>query len=120
MRKMNGFTLVELIGVLVILILILLVAIPSISSSVERSKAKQNAAKEKMILTAAKLYIDDFKNKIDDDCYITTNDLINENIITMDDVLNSDGKVLARFIKYNKNSNTYEIVSGASGLNKCN
>ena len=37
----KGFTLIELLAVLVILVVIMSIAIPSITSSVERSKAKQ-------------------------------------------------------------------------------
>ena len=41
--KLNnkGFTLVELLGVIIILMAILYLAIPSLTSSVERSKRKQ-------------------------------------------------------------------------------
>ena len=41
--KLNnkGFTLIELLGVIVILMAILYLAIPSLTSSVERSKNKQ-------------------------------------------------------------------------------
>lgn len=43
MKKLNnkGFTLIELLAVLVILIAIMSIAIPSISSSLDRTKEKQ-------------------------------------------------------------------------------
>ena len=58
MKKLNnkGFTLVELLAVLVILIAIMSIAIPSISSSLERSKSKQDTAKQKILESAAELY----------------------------------------------------------------
>ena len=44
MKKMNrkGFTLIELLAVLVILVVIMAIAIPSVTSSIERSKDKEN------------------------------------------------------------------------------
>ena len=43
MKKMNrkGFTLIELLAVLVILVVIMAIAIPSVTSSIERSKDKE-------------------------------------------------------------------------------
>jgi type IV pilus assembly protein PilA len=59
MKKLNnkGFTLVELLAVIVILIIITAIAIPSISSSIERTNDSQRKAKEESILSAAELYI---------------------------------------------------------------
>ena len=66
MKKLNnkGFTLVELLAVLVILIAIMGIAIPTISSSLERTKAKQNEAKYKILESAAEQYVTDNKNTI--------------------------------------------------------
>ena len=54
MNKLNdkGFTLVELLAALVILTAIMGIAIPSISSSLERTKEKQNAARVKVLESA--------------------------------------------------------------------
>lgn len=70
----KGFTLVELLAVLIILTVIMGVAIPSISSSLERTKAKQNKAKEEMLLSYAEEYVTDHKNVVyskSNPCYIT-------------------------------------------------
>ena len=50
--KLNnkGFTLVELLGVIIILMAILYLAIPSLTSSVERSKRKQFEQKKELII----------------------------------------------------------------------
>ena len=59
--KLNnkGFTLVELLAVIVILTVISSIAIPTISSSLDRSKTKQTKAKEDLLKSAAELYIID-------------------------------------------------------------
>lgn len=60
MKKMNrkGFTLIELLAVLVILVVIMAIAIPSVTSSIERSKDKEKTMKIKLIESEAELYID--------------------------------------------------------------
>lgn len=60
MKKMNrkGFTLIELLAVLVILAVIMTIAIPSVTSSIERSKNKEKNMKIKLIESEAELYID--------------------------------------------------------------
>ena len=57
-----GFTLVELLAVVVILLAISVIAITSISAAVERNKKKQDAAKQEVIVGYAKLYYDQHKN----------------------------------------------------------
>ena len=85
-RNLNnkGFTLVELLAVLVILVAIMGIAIPTISSSLERTKEKQNKARHKVLESAAELYVTDNKNVIyrnltdvyhEEKCYITMGDL---------------------------------------------
>lgn len=60
MKKMNrkGFTLIELLAVLVILAVIMTIAIPSVTSSIERSRDKEKNMKIKLIESEAELYID--------------------------------------------------------------
>lgn len=62
--KLNkkGFTLVELLAVVVILLAISVIAVSSISAAIERNKAKQNDAKIEIILSYAKLYYEEHKN----------------------------------------------------------
>ena len=66
MKKLNnrGFTLIELLAVLVILVVIMSIAIPSITSSVERSKAKQREQVINIIKAQAELYADKNKNNL--------------------------------------------------------
>ena len=66
MKKINkkGFTLIELLVVIVILIVIMSIAIPSVTSSIERSKAKQKDQVIKLVVSSAELYYDSHKNSI--------------------------------------------------------
>ena len=73
-KKNEGFTLIELLAVIVLLITISAIAIPSITASVERSKAKQNDAKYKLIESMAEIYYSNHKNSLtgfkNGTCYI--------------------------------------------------
>ena len=64
MKKMNrkGFTLIELLAVLVILVVIMAIAIPSVTSSIERSKDKEKNMKIRLIESEAELYIDRYSS----------------------------------------------------------
>ena len=87
MMNNKGFTLVELIAVLVVIITILLITIPSISSSVERNKEKLNDKNEKIIYDAAEIYSElylaqyyelDFSNG---ECGIQIEELIGKSLV---------------------------------------
>ena len=81
MKKLNrkGFTLVELLAVVVILLSISVIAVSSISAAIERNKDKQNDAKEKILESYAKIYYDQYKNKFGNSTsgYISLTDLYN-------------------------------------------
>ena len=112
MKKLNnkGFTLIELLAVLVILIAIMSIAIPSISSSLDRTKEKQSNAKEKIIKSAAELYVTDHKNNIttSGDCYISVETLTKENYLSDDEAKDSDGNDMEGAVKYSNSD--YEYV----------
>ncbi|AZP03673.1 prepilin-type N-terminal cleavage/methylation domain-containing protein [Jeotgalibaca ciconiae] len=56
LNKEDGFTLVELLGVIVILGLIIAIAIPGIGKIVENAREKTADAQQELILDAAQLY----------------------------------------------------------------
>ena len=66
----KGFTLIELLAALVILVAIMGIAIPSISSSLERTKNKQNDARYKIIESAAEQYVTEHKNSVYNNCAV--------------------------------------------------
>lgn len=113
MKKNNkGFTLIELLAALVILTAIMSIAIPSISSSLERTKVKQDDTKKKLLESAAELYVTDHKNAIYQNlknndkasCYITLDllDTLEEN------KKDSDGGDLGGVVVFFRDTNTYE------------
>lgn len=57
--KKNGFTLVELLAVIIILAVIALMAFPAILNSIKKSENTIDDSVKKIILNGAKLYLDD-------------------------------------------------------------
>ena len=119
-KRQRGFTLIELIAVLVILTIIRSIAIPSISASIERSKEKQRNAKIKIMESAAEIYIVDRKSLItSSSCYVKIDELISSTLINADDKIdpttNSD---FGGCILYNKLEGTYSYQD-TCGTNYC-
>ena len=113
--KLNnkGFTLIELLAVLVILTTIMGLAIPSFSSSLERSKSSKEEQKKGRIISAAEIYVTDNKEAI----YSTTSEFCNIRV----DILVKEGYVDDEdnsndYVKYTK-PNTYEYVSSNEVIN---
>lgn len=124
MKKLNnkGFTLVELLAVLVILVAIMGIAIPTISSSLERTKAKQNEAKHRILESAAEQYVTDYKNTIynrlgsETKCYFAIGDL--SAYLSSDDMKDADGNDLTGYVIFKK-PNKYEYKDSNVGLSSC-
>lgn len=123
-RELNnkGFTLIELLAVLVILIAIMAIAIPTISSSLERTKDKQNQSRYKVIESAAELYVADHKNEVysnldtNGSCYIQISKI---NYLTDEEMEDSDGNELSgHYVNFTK-PNTYRYSTTASSSNSC-
>jgi len=113
----KGFTLVELLAVLVILAAIMGIAIPSITSSIERSKEKQNNQKKKMLESFAELYVIDHKNAIyknipeDGSCYIRVTTLESKGYLPEGANETDDGDPINGTILFNRKTNTYDYHS---------
>jgi len=88
MKKMNkkGFTLVELLAVIVVLGVILAIAIPSVTSTIAGAKADSYASSAKMMKEAAVTYASTNENVVlptDGNCIvITLSELDIENVTT--------------------------------------
>lgn len=119
-KNQKGFTLIELLAALVILTAIMGIAIPSITSSLERTKIKQDKTKYKILETAAELYVTDHKNAIYNklnsasSCYISLNllDTLDEN------KQNSNGEDFNGVIVFTK-PNQYEYKEDYAEIISC-
>lgn len=115
--KRNGFTLVELMAVIIIISLIALLTFPNIINQIKKTKKSNNKMVEDIVLAQAKKYVSDNKDEFEEDRYclsidtLIDNDYIKENVIDIVDDL-KDNKVIE--IKYN-NTFKYKIVN----QNKC-
>lgn len=110
MKKMNnkGFTLIELLAVLVILVVIMSIAIPSITSSVERSKAKQREQVINIIISAGELYADKHKNDFTGS--VTVGTLIDKGYLTLEDAKDPQNEKSTICGHVAKNGNSFIFV----------
>ena len=110
--KLNkkGFTLVELLAVLVILVVIMTIAIPSVASSIERSKNKQRNAKIELVVSAAELYVDRRKNSYGDSAHIITlNEIICDGLLTKEQAKDplDETYTLSGYVLFTKNTQIF-------------
>lgn len=119
MKKINkkGFTLIELLVVLVILSIIMVIAIPSVTSSIERNKAKHKEQVIKLVESAAELYADSHRNSINDDYCITIANLISEGFVTKDEVKDplDEDYAICGCVMYKRWSNSVKWSDRESG-----
>ena len=126
-KKLNkrGFSLVELLAVLVILSAIMGIALPSITSSLERNKGKQDDSKKRMLESFAEIYVADHKNAIYNnlgvgtECYISIIELNDKGYLTDDAATGSDGNPIGGYINFNSSNNSY-VYSTTSVGSECN
>ena len=112
MNRLNnkGFTLVELLAVLVILIAITSIAIPTINSSLGRSKEKQNIQKQKILESAAELYVAEHKNSFSGEC-ISLQVLKEGNYVDDEAIKDADGKPFSGYILIDGGKFKYTVGS---------
>lgn len=128
MKKLNnkGFTLVELLTVLVILITILMIAIPSITASMKRSENKQQQAEKNALVSNAMMKLNkghftsstsgEYQKFKDGLCYVTVDALITKSIITKEEATNSKDKQITGKICY-KNGDA--VLADDCGGSEC-
>ncbi len=119
----RGFTLVELLVVIVILIAIVSLAIPSITSSMERSKDKINAGKLEVLGSAGELYLSSKnRSKLNDyykgKCYVTLTELKTDGYISDEEMKDANGDRFKEQVYWDKDNNVY-TTSDSSGVAKC-
>lgn len=120
MKKLNnkGFTLIEVLAVIVILVVIVSIALPNISAMLDRQSCKTTINRSKLLETNAEKFVATNRNSISVDgnkkCKITIEKLLNEGFITEDDI-NDDGLVKENdYILYNKGDETYTYCFSSS------
>ena len=91
-KNQKGFTLVELLAVVVIMLTISIMAVSSISAAIERNKKKQNEAKIKIIANYTELYYQEHKSVVDSSCF-NVDYLMSHSIITRDEGTDADGDI---------------------------
>ena len=111
MKKLNnkGFTLIELLAVVVILLAISVMAVASISAAIERNKEKQNNAKKEVIISYAKLYYEENKNRLGKNGCIKLDDLD----LTSEERKDASGEFFPGGVKYT-NGVMFEYVDSCS------
>lgn len=115
----KGFTLVELLAVIVILLAISVIAIPNITASLERNKNKMSESQKKLIASSAELYISENKNTITyyssfvaGSCCLSINTLESMGYLSSDDLKDANGNVISGYINYINNK--YEFVTSCT------
>lgn len=83
--KKNGFTLVELLAVIVILALLLTIAVPNVISISQRIRKNMYCSKIENIESAAKIYGQDYIDDISSTERIRVSKLIDNNIYKKED-----------------------------------
>ena len=119
MLNNKGFTLVEILAVLVILAAIMGLAIPSFSSSLEVSDKKQEENRKGRIESAAEIYVTNNRRQIYEnlklsgynECYIFVSDLEKEGYISSEDNTKDGNNKINGVVKYNKNNSSYEYLA---------
>ncbi len=117
--KRNGFTLIELIGVLTLLALIALIALPNVDSVIKKSKKNSLNAVKKTLETSTRSWITDNKDLFinsGDVITITLRDLKEAGLVDFDiknpvsqACLSNENQISIKWVK-DLNNNKYEIT----------
>lgn len=127
MKKKKGFTLTEILGVLVILGLLLLLIVPTVLNKVRVSEGDTKSTQEKMIEESTNLYMDSDKDKYpntEGNTYcIPIQTLIDNGKITEDlkDVTSKDPKLKEKVVKVTIDKNgvrKFKIVDSDSSCSE--
>lgn len=129
-NKLNnrGFTLIEVLAVIVILVIIVAIAIPNISASLDRQTCKTTENKAKLIESAAQFYVSDNRNAVRDKldgkgrCKIDTDTLLNDGTkkyITKEDLIDGNNEEFYGYIVYDSSDETYTFCFDSTKDSNC-
>ncbi|GEK89323.1 type IV pilus assembly protein PilA [Alkalibacterium putridalgicola] len=110
MNKEEGFTLVELLAVIVILGIILAIAIPSVGGIIDRAQDDADEATQELIEDSARIY---FTQRIDETSVndtVTVSTLVEEGYVDL-----RDGSAPTGYVTYTEDGNGNGIYTYSSG-----
>lgn len=119
MRNKNGFTLIELISIIIILGIIGLITVPAINGTIQSSKTKALEKQKESIVNITKEYILDHTDLLPEtdgeSKQITLTDLKSADLITNEDIINPSSNEVMNgcvTITYNglKDKYSYEYI----------
>ena len=103
MKNKKGFTLVELMAVIIIISLIAILTFPNIINQIKKSKQATTNNINDIVISAAKRYVADNPDDFDgENYYISIKDLI-DNDYVKEDIINVNDKDISNSFVYNKN-----------------
>ena len=89
MENKKGFTLLELMGVMIIISLISILTFPNIVNQIKKSKASNKKMVEDIIISQAEKYVSDNPADFSDDGYCLSIDTLIDNGYVKEDIINS-------------------------------
>ena len=121
----KGFTMVELLAVLILLGVVAIIAIPAINSTINNSKEKAKEAQSEIILNAAQSYASEHTDLLPKKGITLFNisDLIDKNYIdssSADDIASTEYSDMCVKVRYNTKYNQYQyqITSCDDNINE--
>ena len=119
--KKNGFTLAELLGVIVILAAVALIAFPPIINQIKKSRGDLDEALNSLILTESEQYIEE-RNLAKEGKYCIVLNVLVEDGKLVEPITDSNGNIVSLssifYIKYptdTDNSYEYKLVNNDDG-----
>lgn len=117
--KKNGFTLAELLGVIVILAAVSLIAFPPIINQIRKSRNELDDALNSLILPAAKSYIEENNLPTNGTCYYIKLDVLIKDGKLVDPIINSKGETIQAtsyfYLKYPSDTTVTKIETKLYG-----
>ena len=116
--KRNGFTLVELMAVIIIISLITLLTFPNIINQIKKTKKSNNKMIEDVVIEQAKKYVSDNEDEFQDENYCFSIDTLLEKDYVKDSLFKNNDfldKKVIYITNTNKDGYNYKIMN----KNKC-
>ena len=118
MKKNNGFTLIETMGVLILLAVILILIIPNLTKWLKSADSEIDEATKKLILVAAEDYVAESDNVIfESSSYeycLGLDELLEQGYISEEAVSNIVDQTITVKITYKDSKSKYELENDCS------